>query len=218
MEQLVTANGKAECSTVTVTSQLSKVYGFAYSGAASLDWAGAGDRSGPIPLAFAQAAGILSCSPGIYRGAPTLEVPVGTFTFHDASSPVQAVQSVADLGPPAVTSGAVSHAAPSASPAPIQASPPAARTSSATAKTVPAAAVGPSSSAALPPTPAVPSTSAPRLQHQLDSQMAVCRLHLRPHLQQRRPLQHPLDSPVAQCSRYLKARLLPPLYQIRQLY
>lgn len=57
----------------------------------------------------------------------------------------------------------------------------------------------------------------PRLQYQLDSQMAVCRLHLRPHLQQRRPLQHPLDGPVAQCSRHLKARLLPPLYRIRQL-
>jgi hypothetical protein len=78
--QLVTANGKVKCSTTTATSQFSQAHAVAYSGNPSVDWAGAGNGGGPIPAAFLQAEGILSCSPGTYRGLPTLEVVVGTYT------------------------------------------------------------------------------------------------------------------------------------------
>ena len=157
--QLITANGKVQCSTMTVSSQLSRAYGFAYQGNPSLDWAGAGERSGTIPAAFAQAAGIQSCSPGMYRGAPTLELAIATFTAVDYVSPVHAVESVGSLGPPAVTSGAMSQGAPPAAPAQTQASAPAARTSSSAAGGAPAAAVGQSSTAVPPPPQASPATA-----------------------------------------------------------
>lgn len=190
---------------MTVSSLLAQAYGFPYLGDPRLDWAGASERSGSIPAEFGQVAGIQSCSLGMYRGPPTLEVVIGTFTAVYAASPVHAVESVGDLGPAAITSGAMSQGAPSASPAQVQASTPAAQTSSVKAGPAPAAAVGQSSSAVPPPPPVQsstaaaaqapagqqssavsppaqysPSTAVAALQHRLDSQVTQCRLHIQP--------------------------------------
>ncbi|MCJ1362867.1 Mucin-12 [Acarospora aff. strigata] len=159
--QLLTANGTVVCSTTTVSSHLPQASAIAYSGKPSIDWAGPGERSGSLPASFVQAAGVQSCSAGTYRGIPTLEVVIGTYTLAHAVSPVHVEQSAADLGPVAVTADAAAQGPPSASPAQFQASTPPAETKPLTAVATPTLAGKSSDAMPLPPQSSGPTNALP---------------------------------------------------------